>query len=158
MSICFFPLMSFVGKNSSALERVSTPSIFIYVFIYFSAYVVLCTLQWNTSICFSFKIMSWPWTWKKSFKSIFRPWTSYRYMVSTERWVRSTWIHFTENWIRFEDIVFDHIFPPNTIYFWKAKLFGQTFFLKTLVWKTYFLFGKYNTNTSPYRQDNQLYT
>ena len=39
----------------------------------------------------------------------------------------------------------------QTQFIWKAKLFGQTFFLKTLVWKTYFLFGKYNTNTSPYK-------
>ena len=46
----------------------------------------------------------------------------------------------------------------QTQFIWKAKLFGQTFFLKTLVWKTYFLFGKYNTNTSPYKQDKQLYT
>ena len=28
----------------------------------------------------------------------------------------------------------------QTQFIWKAKLFGQTFFLQTLVWKTYFLF------------------
>ena len=94
---------------------------------------------------------------RKVLKAFFRPCTSYRYMVSTERWVRNTWIHFTENWIRFEDIVFDHIFPPNTIYL-ESKTIWPNFLPQDTCLKNLFSFLANITQIHPRISRTNSYT
>ena len=103
------------------------------------------------------KIKVWPWTWNKVFKAFYRPCKSYRYMVSTERWECTTWIHFTENWIRFEDIFFDHIFPPNTIYL-EGKIIWPNFLPQDTCLKNLFSFLANITQIHPRISRTNKYT